>query len=152
MLGKGISMSTRARIGMMNDDGTITSSYLHSDGYPSYVIPILEEHFCGDFIVNLLGYGDMSILAADIGDRHSFDEYTPGVCRFYRRDRDETNVDAQTHVPDEWPLCDAEYHYLYFENSWICRERIHVNEDEQSFGRWEFQNGEAVDNMVKIPA
>lgn len=38
-------MSTRARIGILNKDGTVTSTYVGSDGYPDYTGKILKKHY-----------------------------------------------------------------------------------------------------------
>tara|TARA_R110002074_G_scaffold371011_1_gene546013 strand:+ start:307 stop:891 length:585 start_codon:yes stop_codon:yes gene_type:complete len=38
-------MSTRARIGILNKDGTVTSTYVHSDGYPEHTGKMLKKHY-----------------------------------------------------------------------------------------------------------
>ena len=37
-------MSTRSRVGIKNEDGTITSVYVHHDGYPSGVGDVLFKN------------------------------------------------------------------------------------------------------------
>jgi len=64
-------------------------------GYPSHVLPILNERF-GTYekAKQLLSYGDMSVLGSklepDDGDVHNFNTRQPDVCVFYNRDRGET--------------------------------------------------------------
>ena len=41
-------MSTHSRIGILNDDGSVTSVYVHFDGYPSGVGLTLERHWTGE--------------------------------------------------------------------------------------------------------
>ena len=38
-------MSTRARIGILNKDGTVTSTYVHSDGYTDHTGKMLKKHY-----------------------------------------------------------------------------------------------------------
>lgn len=54
-------MSTRSRIGIKNDNGTITSIYCHSDGYLGGVGAILADCYSTDERVKeLLALGDLS--------------------------------------------------------------------------------------------
>lgn len=86
-------MSTRARIGIENDDGSVTSVYTHSDGYPEHHAPILAEHYGeASSVRELLALGDLSSLASSVGD-----------CFAYGRDRAESDVGAETHPADDWP-------------------------------------------------
>lgn len=70
-------MSTRSRIGVLNEDGTIRSIYVHWDGYPSNNGKILAEHY-RDIrkIQKLIELGDISILGPEIGEKHDFDYKT----------------------------------------------------------------------------
>jgi len=57
-------MSTRSRIGIINQDGTIESVYCHQDGYPEYTGFILENFYTNEKLVrNLLSKGDLSNIA-----------------------------------------------------------------------------------------
>jgi hypothetical protein len=54
-------MSTRARIGRRNADGSISSIYLHSDGYPQGALRVLLTHYPERCDVDrLLSGGDLS--------------------------------------------------------------------------------------------
>jgi len=68
-------MSTRSRIGIKNDDGTITSIYCHSDGYLGGVGALLADCYSTDEKVRaLLAVGDLSELGAVVGDQIPFDQ------------------------------------------------------------------------------
>lgn len=122
-------MSTRARIGIENDDGTVTSVYTHFDGYPTHHAPILTESYSEpEKLRELLALGDMSILAPEIGRKHSFDGHSGNIeanawCLFYDRDRGESDVAAVTHPADTWPDYGHVYEYLLRPNGWTTRER-----------------------------
>jgi len=54
-------MSTRCRIGIQNEDGTITSIYCHHDGYIAYVGKCLVDFYPDEpTIRKLMELGDMS--------------------------------------------------------------------------------------------
>jgi len=104
-------MSTRSRIGIQNENGSITSIYCHYDGYPEGVGKELVEKFNSPVKINdLLSKGDMSSI-------HSNEHY---------KDRGENNVDAivsaneQAYVKDteqSW----GEYAYLFRNGEWeVC--------------------------------
>ena len=68
-------MSTRSRIGIRNDDGTITSIYCHSDGYLGGVGAILADYYGEETVVRgLLELGDLSELGQEIGDKIPFNQ------------------------------------------------------------------------------
>lgn len=54
-------MSTHATIGWLRDDSTVDFIYLHFDGYPDNVLPILSEH-CRDEdeLRGLINRGDLN--------------------------------------------------------------------------------------------
>jgi len=57
-------MSTRSRIGILNQNGTVESVYCHQDGYPEYTGFILENFYTNEKLVrNLLTKGDLSNIA-----------------------------------------------------------------------------------------
>lgn len=59
-------MSTRCRIGIENEDGTIESIYCHNDGYPSYAGKLLYMHYNNREKINkLMQLGDMSCLGTE---------------------------------------------------------------------------------------
>jgi len=78
-------MATRSRIGILNQDQSITSIYCHWDGYPEGVGATLKEHYSSTpRAMRLLSMGDLSALMPTI------EEST-----FYGRDRDEDGVEAK---------------------------------------------------------
>ena len=105
-------MSTRSRIGIKNDDGTITSIYCHSDGYLGGVGAILADYYPEEEDVRaLLAVGDLSELGAVVGDQIPFDqrEWRPSPrgrgwvdqalqCVAYGRDRGDVGTGARASV------------------------------------------------------
>jgi hypothetical protein len=116
-------MGTRARIGIREPSGEVTSVYTHWDGYPEHHFPILTEHYDGeDRVRALLDLGDLSVLAPNLGEQHDFDAHDPASdsCLAYGRDRGEHGCEAVTHPAEEWPDCDQEYEYV-FDGGWHIR-------------------------------
>ncbi len=125
-------MGTRARVGIENADGHITSIYTHWDGDPSHHGPILTGSFATlERVTELMTLGDLSILGEEIGERHPFDNPDNDVCTAYGRDRDETGVDAVTHYADSWPDYGQVFEYLFRQltQDWVVRA---VGRDERS--------------------
>lgn len=112
-------MGTRSRIGIMNDDGTITSVYCHWDGYLEHNGKLLREHWSDEKkLRKMMKIGDMSVLGEEIGKKHDF-KNAEGArgngCTFYKRDRGEKNVDAKVHPNfDAFRLYFEEYNYLFY--------------------------------------
>jgi len=72
-------MATRARIGVLHPDGSVTSIYSHWDGYPNGVGKTLAENYSSEELAKrLVAMGGVSVLEGTI------EEST-----FYHRDRDE---------------------------------------------------------------
>ena len=60
-------MATRSRIGIENENGTISSIYCHWDGYPEGVGATLKECYKDrDVVKSLIELGDISSLGDDI--------------------------------------------------------------------------------------
>lgn len=56
-------MATRSRVGIVNADSTITSAYVHYDGYPSGVGSMLKGDYGSEEQIRvLINGGDMSSL------------------------------------------------------------------------------------------
>lgn len=128
-------MSTRSRIGVQNDDGTITSVYCHWDGGIWHVGKVLNENYRETRkIKRLFRYGDISGLGKDIGRKHLFEnpfsfygdsqeaaeiwaQKYDKMCTFYGRDRGENDVFPVTHTFSDYlkaaENCGAEYIYLW---------------------------------------
>tara|TARA_R100000231_G_scaffold40400_1_gene35244 strand:- start:605 stop:1186 length:582 start_codon:yes stop_codon:yes gene_type:complete len=61
-------MSTRSRIGILYQDGTVESVYCHQDGYPEYTGYFLENFYTTTKLVEiLLSKGDISNIATSYG-------------------------------------------------------------------------------------
>lgn len=128
-------MSTRSRIGIKNDDGTITSIYCHSDGYLGGVGALLADCYSTDESVKeLLALGDLSELGEIPGGKIGFDvrEWRPSPrgrgwadrarqCVAYGRDRGDVDQQAAVSMSfddlkrEHLLVCfGPEYLYLYF--------------------------------------
>lgn len=122
-------MSTRSSIGIKREDGSIQMSYCHSDGYFSHNGRLLLAHHnslkCAKALV---AEGSLSSLGEVIGEKHDFawrDDFDMDwdaikadprskMCRFYGRDRCETDVGAQkfANIADAENVLE-EYLYLW---------------------------------------
>lgn len=89
-------MATRSIIAKENDNGTYTGIYCHNDGYPEHNGRILASYYSDENKVDeLLALGDISSLGSEIGEQHSFNDYThPEWTKAYKRDRGEVDTDA----------------------------------------------------------
>ena len=121
-------MSTRSRIGMLLPDGKVKHIYCHYDGYPENNGKILLQHYTDSAKVEaLMNLGDLSILEAEIGEKHDFDSHshTSRVCLAYGRDRNEANTEAVISDSvqdfgsvDSW----IEFCYLYDNGTWLFQK------------------------------
>jgi hypothetical protein len=92
-------MGTRSAIGIEHQNGKIEAVYCHWDGYLSNNGRILLDHYDRDKTLALVALGDLSSLMPEIGEKHDFDDRSDeikGWCKFYGRDRGETEVDSKT--------------------------------------------------------
>lgn len=124
-------MGTRSRIGIENEDGTITSISCHWDGYLSHVGRILHTSYTTEEkIRELMALGNLSSLGEDIGEQHPFDNpYQWGTvehealerqCTAYGRDRGEVNTDARVSTNrDSYIKLSEEYTYLWGNGEWM---------------------------------
>lgn len=115
-------MGTRSRIGIENEDGTITSIYCHWDGYLSHVGRILHTSYTTEEkIRELMALGDLSSLGKEIGHKQSFDQPTDtDWCLAYGRDRGETGTEAGLSTNRESYLkLSEEYTYLWKDGEWL---------------------------------
>ena len=89
-------MATRARIGIENADGSITTSYHHWDGYPAGLgFNLVNNWNTADKIAPAIALGDASHWGETIGDKIDFDCRGDGYYEqnvYYGRDRGETGV------------------------------------------------------------
>jgi len=124
-------MSTRSCIGVMHGE-KVKAIYCHSDGYLSYVGDVLLNYYDSTKANFLVAQGDCSMLGKEIGEKINFndrmeydDDGKAKQCRFYKRDRDESNVDFQVLFNDkemfekyEW----CEYFYVNKDNVWYVSQ------------------------------
>lgn len=129
-------MSTRSMIAKLNTDGSIRANYCHFDGYPESVGKTLITHYTDSAKIDaLLALGQMSVLGAEIGEQHPFDNhnqfsgegYKPEYenwTLFYGRDRGESNTEPQDYpsiqeyrngLEKTW----CEWQYLYRDGQWL---------------------------------
>jgi hypothetical protein len=123
-------MSTRSRIGIEQEDGTVRSIYCHFDGSPDHHLPILQEHYKDrEKVEKLIQLGDISYLAPEVeipeGSNHSFENKDYGIVCAYHRDRGE-----DYHEPNVDPSANAyfrgdieEWGYLFTKDGeWVYRK------------------------------
>ena len=87
-------MATRARIGILNNDGTITASYQHWDGYPGGLGYTLVDYWTdGDKVKKAISLGNASKWGMIIGTKVDFDDRNDPLHEvqnvYYMRDRGE---------------------------------------------------------------
>jgi hypothetical protein len=141
-------MATRSRIGIENEDGSVSSVYCHWDGYPSNNGKILVDHYTDrEKVKELIALGSISSLKENvappalppdiIGIRmlkefkvlpksdHTFDTPQDDVTIAYHRDRGEdlreARIDASLEAFEKKD--NEEYGYvLTNDNVWLVTE------------------------------
>ena len=118
-------MSTHAFIAAQQPNGTVRAIYLHSDGYVQHAGQTLVRHYMDPAKINaLLDLGDLSVLGAELGEKHNFNFPPKGVCNAYMRDREEVGFEAQTYRSRQ-SLADAgsnrhiTYVYIFDGERWL---------------------------------
>ena len=119
-------MATRSRIGIENENGTISSIYCHFDGYPDGVGATLKEHYSNSQKLRMLiNLGDISILGEHVAtmDERSFDNRKEGVTVAYHRDRGEEKREARVDKSLETFSNYEQYGYVYTKDEkWVMFE------------------------------
>jgi hypothetical protein len=110
-------MSTRSRIAIENQNGSVTSIYCHFDGYISGVGKLLKEYYTTQAKVEAL---------IELGDISSLD-MTPSSTTAYHRDRNEDlHKTSYLCVEDLFDLgfqSGEEYVYCFTKNNiWLVNE------------------------------
>lgn len=125
-------MSTHAVVAVMHGE-VCKSIYVHSDGYPEYLGAVLNKYYDSTKANFLVAQGDCSMVGIDIGEKINFDDRLTFVkdaelnlsvatqCRFYKRDRDEENVEflvshSFNELTDKYGL---EYYYIMRDGEWF---------------------------------
>ena len=116
-------MATRSRIGYKLENGKVESVYCHFDGYPDHNgVILLKNYSTIEKIKELIKLGDLSCLCSEIGEKHDFDDHKKDWCKFYGRDREESDVGAIISYSEEDFLKIGEaYNYLFKNNQWFYR-------------------------------
>ena len=121
-------MSTRSRIAIKNNDGTIKSIYCHFDGYLCGVgLMLLENYNDENRIKELISLGDISSLDVNInppkGITHTFNNPCDGVVVAYHRDRGEDfhygNDNDEDGLMNRFVDSDEEFLYLFKDGKWF---------------------------------
>jgi len=120
-------MATRSRIGIQNENGSVTSVYCHWDGYPEHNGDILVMHYKErEKVQKLIDLGSISVLAPEIDapEGHTFETPVNGVTIAYHRDRGEPHQQKQHISPENFFASDIEeYGYLYTnEGEWLVKD------------------------------
>lgn len=119
-------MATRSRIGILNEDGTVSSIYSHWDGYPSHHGRILSTSYTDpEKVRKLINLGSISILDDEVetSDPHTFEKPKEGVTVAYHRDRGEDydppriNRSLEDYFEDD----NEEYGYLFVDGEWLVK-------------------------------
>lgn len=117
-------MSTNANVGIVNEDKTIDTIYVHFDGYLDCVGKQLLEHWTDpEQIKKLMQLGDLSILGEQIGGKQNFNKWDEKSCLAYHRDRGE---DWESVAPEHYDDIDSymlendwqQYNYLFVDGEW----------------------------------
>jgi hypothetical protein len=140
-------MGTRSRIGMMNEDGSITSVYCHWDGYPSHNgVILLENYQDPEKIKMLISLGDLSSLEKKLIPEgnvvHSFEDPADGVCVFYGRDRKEngTSCGVSANMKEFIEMADwCDYCYIFEAGVWFV---IAMHQDKKPVKLSEYSDRE----------
>jgi hypothetical protein len=115
-------MATRARIGILNEDGTVTASYQHWDGYPGGLGYNLVDYWTdANKVRDAIALGNASKWGFIIGTKVDFDDRQDPLHEvqnvYYMRDRGETDQGPTTYKDEAEYLAEGfnsgeEYIYL----------------------------------------
>ena len=115
-------MATRARIGILNEDGTVTASYQHWDGYPGGLGYNLVDYWTdANKVREAISLGNASKWGFIIGTKVDFDDRQDPMHElqnvYYMRDRGEKDQGPTTYKDEAEYLAEGfnsgeEYIYL----------------------------------------
>ena len=132
-------MSTRSRIGIELQNGSIVSAYHHSDGYPEWLGKTLTEHYTTkEKVTELIDGGDMS--SCWTKERWN-DQLQKNYGPQYYSQRGEDcppRLDADL-CEYLLPAGSEEYAYLFTNGEWVCYD-MHQFDDTK------------LPEIVKIPS
>jgi hypothetical protein len=108
-------MSTQCGVAIKTDRGYETI-YVHSDGYPEYMWPMLTENYNSEELAaKLVSFGYASYIEKKLeptSDFHKFGTPEPDVSMFYHRDRGEDWISNRPWVYTREQLF-SNYYYSY---------------------------------------
>ena len=117
-------MSTQCGVAIKTEKGYETI-YVHSDGYPDYMWPVLTQNYNSEELAaKLVGMGDASYISDNLEphepNTHSFENPDFDVCCFYHRDRGEGWDDvAPANYFTIGEVCNRFYYvYLWKDGHW----------------------------------
>ena len=119
-------MATRSRIGILNEDGSISSIYCHWDGYPTHNGKFLNLFYGTETSVReMISLGDLSSLDKNLHPKgkHTFKDPEKDCCVFYGRDRGESDCGAieSKDLAELLSISQAcEYVYVFDAHEWFC--------------------------------
>ena len=123
-------MSTHCGIAIKTEKGYETI-YVHSDGYPEHMWPILTENYNSEELaVKLIGGGDASFIAEkfETDQSHSFDKPQYDTCCFYHRDRGEDWNEVATAKKKKKDIFNGFYYsYIWEDGCWnFYKGGVHI--------------------------
>jgi len=112
-------MSTRSRIGIELQNGSVLSVYHHWDGYPEWLGKILTEHYTTkEKVTELIDGGDMSSAWTNAGFKN--ETVAQGPLYYSQRGEDcPPRLDADL-CEYLLPAGSEEYAYLFTNGEWVC--------------------------------
>ena len=115
-------MGTQANISVLHNDDTVSTIYLHWDGYEEHALEMLKAHYNTlEQAEALVALGNLSQLDASIEcpEGHSFKTPVKGYTVAYHRDRGEdygmVRIKAK-HFRLNVPY--HSYHYMFKDGNW----------------------------------
>lgn len=108
-------MSTQCGIATKTEKGYETI-YVHSDGYPEYMWPMLTENYNSEELAKkLVSAGDASFIAENFETPlpHSFNKPQYDTCCFYYRDRGEKWTDVAPTCYETKQMIFNQFYYTY---------------------------------------
>lgn len=121
-------MSTQCGVAVKTETG-YEVIYVHNDGYPEYMWPMLTENYNSkELATELVSLGDASYIDKNLRPTsgfHKFGTPEPNVCMFYHRDRNDNWSDV---APISYTTKKEMFNHFYYSYIWA---------DE----RWNFYKG-----------
>ena len=141
-------MSTRARIGLKLEDGSIISAYHHWDGYPEWLGVTLKEHYNKrEDIAKLIDGGNMSSCYSDNQYDEKKQEFVKNDPKpeYYGGDDERPRLSRNFTQFAFDSKSGEEYLYLFVDNEWNGFSLDHKYSEED----WEILDTKV--NPVEIP-